>query len=137
MTACYRAAAFAFTSPAPVKKLIGIFGKIRNLPELVDPLSNVTVTFVPSNRSGSTWVNPSTGSNTLMPKSLDSFGPKVPGLNVSIIVVSVRENVTSPALSPLTDPMWKRPGAADVTSPGADRSKVTDLIVRKENGSTS
>ena len=53
-----RVAASAFTKPKPVKLLMGDFGNASTGALNVWPLSNVTITFMPRNRSGSSWTDP-------------------------------------------------------------------------------
>src|SRR3954462_4044624 len=132
----YRVALSALTRPAPVKKLIGIFGNAKKRAVWLEPSSYTTVTLVSSKRSGAICVEPSSGANTLMPKSRASFAPKEPALKVSVIDVGVLEKVTSAGVTPLDEPIWKRFGLAEVVRPGSVRSKVTDWIFR-EKGRTS
>jgi hypothetical protein len=77
-----RVAASAFTRPKRVKRLIGWVGRADTVEVMVEPSSSFTVTCIPRKRSGSSWVEPSIGEKTDIPKRNESSAPKLPGAEI-------------------------------------------------------
>ena len=101
--------------PGAGEPIVWILGATTHGALCCVPSSEVTVTTIPSKRSGSSSVDPSIAANTLVPNSSASPAPNVPVLNVSLNEVSGPRVRSVYRREPLVEP--KRFVFPEMTSP--------------------